>query len=202
MDGATAPAGLPPVGATTPAGAPRPRLRRTGVAWRMVQREVLTWQRFDEGVRSLAATIKADGFRPDIVLPVARGGLVLAGALSYALNIKNVHVINVMFYTGVDERLAAPVVLPPVPNAVDLADAKVLIVDDVADTGETLKLVRKFCAGRGAQDRCAVLYRKPRSVVTCEYVWSHTDLWIDFPWSSLPPTVDDPHPLTAAAAPA
>lgn len=61
---------------------------------------------------------------------------------------KNVAVMNVEFYTGVDERLDVPVVLPPVPNAVDLAGARVLIADDVADTGETLRLVRDFCADR------------------------------------------------------
>jgi uncharacterized protein len=63
----------------------------------------------------------------------------------------------------------------------------VLIVDDVADTGETLKLVRDFCADHVAEARCAVIYEKPRSVVKCDYVWRRTDKWINFPWSSQPP---------------
>ena len=33
----------------------------------------------------------------------------------------------------------------------------------------------------------AVLYEKPRTIVTCDYVWQRTELWIDFPWSEEPP---------------
>jgi hypoxanthine phosphoribosyltransferase len=62
-----------------------------------------------------------------------------------------------------------------------------LIADDVADTGETLKLVQDFCAGKVAEVRCAVLYEKPPSAVKCEYVWRRTDRWIDFPWSAEAP---------------
>jgi len=50
-----------------------------------------------------------------------------------------------------------------------------------------LALVKGFCAGQVGEVRVAVLYEKPRSIVTCEYVWKRTDLWIDFPWSIEPP---------------
>jgi hypoxanthine phosphoribosyltransferase len=146
-------------------------------------REELPWQRFGSAAAELADRVAADGFTPDLILAVARGGLFVAGALAYALGVKNVAVINVEFYTGVDERLDMPVVLPPVPNTVDLAGARVLIADDVADTGETLRLVRDFCADHVADARCAVLYQKPQSSVDCEYVWRSTDRWINFPWS-------------------
>ena len=69
--------------------------------------------------------------------------------------------MNVEFYTGVDERLDVPMILPPVPELVDLEEARVLIADDVADTGETLALVKEFCAGKVGEVRCAVLYEKP-----------------------------------------
>jgi hypoxanthine phosphoribosyltransferase len=78
-------------------------------------------------------------------------------------------------------------ILPPVPDLVDLGEARVLIADDVADTGMTLALVQDFCAGKVAEVRAAVLYEKPRSMVKCEYVWRRTDRWIDFPWSVEPP---------------
>jgi hypothetical protein len=148
---------------------------------------VLTWADFGPACRELAALVAADGYRPEIVVSIARGGLLPAGALSYALNVKNVHVMNVEFYTGVDQRLDMPVVLPPVPNVVDLTGARVLVADDVADTGETLRLVRDFCRDHVAEVRCAVIYQKPHSLVDCEYVWRRTDRWIDFPWSAQPP---------------
>ena len=150
----------------------------------MAEREVLSWELFGTAARELAADIVADGFTPDLILAIARGGLFVAGALGYALGVKNVHLTNVEFYTGVDERLPMPVMLPPVPNTVDLGGARVLIADDVADTGETLRLVRDFCAAHVAEARCAVIYQKPQSTVDCQYVWRRTDLWIDFPWSS------------------
>jgi len=96
---------------------------------------------------------------------------------------------NVEFYTGVDERLDLPVVLPPTLDRVDITGSRVLVADDVADTGKTLELVRDFCAGYVAEVRTAVIYEKPQSVVSCDYVWRRTDRWINFPWSTLPPVI-------------
>ena len=153
------------------------------------EREVLTWERFGIATRELASAIARDGFRPDIVLAIARGGLTVAGALAYALGVKNCFAMNVEFYTGVDERLEMPVVLPPTLDLVDIHGLRVLIADDVTDTGRTLELVRKEIAEHVAEARCAVLFHKPRSVITPEYVWERTERWIDFPWSAQPPVV-------------
>ena len=122
-----------------------------------------------------------------MILGIARGGLLVAGAIGYALGVKNTFTMNVEFYTGIDERLDVPMILPPVPDLVDFAETRVLIADDVADTGATLKLVQEFCEGKVAEVRSAVLYEKPRSTVQCEYVWRRTDRWIDFPWSAEAP---------------
>ena len=146
----------------------------------------MTWADLGSAVEELAAQIDAAGFSPDAVLALARGGLPAAGALAYALGVKNMATLNVEFYTGIDERLDMPMILPPVPELVDLEEARVLIADDVADTGQTLLLVKDFCAGKVGEVRCAVLYEKPHSEVNCEYVWRRTDRWIDFPWSARP----------------
>jgi uncharacterized protein len=151
------------------------------------EREILTWQAFGEGGRELASQVADDGYRPEIILAIARGGLFVAGLLGYALSVKNIYVLNVEYYTGVDERLPMPVALPPTPELVDIEDASLLIADDVADTGRTLAFVHDFCRGKVRDVRSAVLYEKPHSVIECEYVWRRTDRWIDFPWSALPP---------------
>jgi uncharacterized protein len=154
------------------------------------ERETLSWADYGVATRELAIAIDAAGYRPDLILAIARGGLFPAASLGYALDVKNLHVMNVEYYTGVDQRLDLPVVLPPVPQPVDLSGARVLIADDVADTGATLRLVKDFCAQHVAEVRCAVIYQKPRSAVRCEYVWRHTDRWVNFPWSTEPPVVD------------
>jgi hypoxanthine phosphoribosyltransferase len=151
------------------------------------ERERMTWADLGTGARDLAAQIVADGYEPELILGIARGGLLISGALSYALDVKNAFTMNVEFYTGIDERLPVPMLLPPVPDLVDLHDERVLIADDVADTGQTLKLVKDFLAGKVGEVRVAVLYEKSRSIVDCEYVWRRTDRWIDFPWSADPP---------------
>ena len=154
------------------------------------EREILSWELFGTASRELATMIAEDGYEPEMILSIARGGLLIGGALGYALAVKNTYTMNVEFYTGVDERLEVPRILPPAPDFVDLADAKLLIVDDVADTGHTLKSVHEFCAGKVGEVRTAVVYEKPHSVVQCDYVWRRTDLWINFPWSDKPPVVD------------
>ena len=153
------------------------------------EREELTWQAFGDASRELAQAIADDGFRPDLILAIARGGFFLAAALGYALSVKNLHVINVEFYNGVGSTLDMPVMLPPVPQAVDFSAKKVLIADDVADSGKTLELVHNYVKDYVAESRTAVIYEKPQSSIKCHYVWKLTDRWINFPWSSADPVV-------------
>src|SRR5690606_27024523 len=124
---------------------------------------------------------------PRVVVAVAGGGLTGAGALAYALGVKDCGSMNVEFCTGVDERLDVPVVIPPTLDLVDVTGLRVLVADDVADTGHTLRLVREVLAQHVAEARTAVLYRKPGTVVEPHYSWRETDRWIDFPWSAEPP---------------
>ena len=154
------------------------------------EREILGWEQFGEASRELARMVADDGYEPEMILSIARGGLCIGGALGYALAVKNTYTMYVEFYTGVDERLEVPRILPPAPDFVDLGQAKLLIVDDVADTGHTLKSVHDFCAGKVGEVRTAVIYEKSHSVVQCDYVWKRTDLWINFPWSDKPPVVE------------
>lgn len=152
-------------------------------------REILTWEEFGIAARELAAQVVAGGFRPDVVVAVARGGLVPGGAVAYALGTKGVGTLNVEFYTDIGQTLDDPRVLPPLMDTSDLVGAHVLVVDDVADSGRTLELVMEMMSAHGAEARSAVLYAKPRSIVRPDFAWRETDLWITFPWSAEPPVV-------------
>ncbi len=155
-----------------------------------MERETLDWATYGVAARRLAFEVASSGYRPDIILAIARGGLFVAGSLGYALSVKNLYVMNLEFYTGVGTRLDVPMVLPPYLEASELTDTSVLVVDDVADTGLTLQAVHEFCQDVVAESRTAVLYEKPTSLVRCDYVWKRTDRWINFPWSTEPPLVE------------
>ncbi|MBN8882913.1 MAG: phosphoribosyltransferase [Salana multivorans] len=150
-------------------------------------REVLTWAGFGHAVRDLARMVAASHWEPEITVAIARGGLVPAGALAYALDAKAMGTMNVEFYTGVGATLDEPQVLAPALDVDELAGKRVLVVDDVADSGRTLLLVLQLIAERGADVRSAVIYTKPTSIVVPDYTWKNTEAWIMFPWSSLPP---------------
>ncbi len=143
------------------AGSPSGHLPRLGSAHEPDERERLSWASFGDGSRTLARMVHNDGFEPDIILAIARGGLLVAAALGYALSVKNLYTMNVEYYTGIDERLDVPMILPPTPELVDLADADVLVADDVADTGHTLAAVKDFCIGKVAEVRAPCSTRSP-----------------------------------------
>ncbi|CAN5126336.1 phosphoribosyltransferase [Frigoribacterium sp. UYMn621] len=150
-------------------------------------REVLGWDEFGEASRELAAQVHGSGFVPDMVVAIARGGLLLAGSVAYALDVKSCGAINVEFYTGVDLRLAEPVLLSPMLDTPSVSGQKVLLVDDVSDSGRTLAMVLELLLKAGADVRSLCLYSKPQTVLEPDFVWRRTSKWIAFPWSSLPP---------------
>ncbi|MBG6107612.1 phosphoribosyltransferase [Frigoribacterium sp. CG_9.8] len=150
-------------------------------------REILDWTQFGAASRELATQVRASGFVPDMVVAIARGGLLLAGSVAYALDVKSCGAINVEFYTGVDLRLDEPILLSPMLDTPAVSGHRVLVVDDVSDSGRTLAMVLALLATAGADVRSLCLYSKPQTVLEPDYVWRRTAKWIAFPWSSLPP---------------
>lgn len=153
----------------------------------LVTKEVLTWELFGTASRELAQRIADSRFDPEIIIAVARGGLLPAGSLSYALGVKLSDAMNVEFYTDIHETLPDPVLLAPLLDADSIVGKRVLVVDDVVDSGRTLALVLELLRTMGAEARSAVLYAKPSSVVDPDYVWRRTAEWIVFPWSAEAP---------------
>ena len=159
-------------------------------------RENLTWQGFGDACRQIAQQIADSGWMPDLIVAIARGGMLPAGAISYALGVKANGAINVEFYTGVGKTMLEPEILEPYMDISSLEGKRVLIVDDVADSGKTLKLIMDLIAKEGlsmgsdttkVDARSATIYLKPTSIIKPDYVFKQTDKWINFPWSVLPP---------------
>ncbi|MBU1589302.1 MAG: phosphoribosyltransferase [Actinobacteria bacterium] len=150
------------------------------------ERETLTYETFGVATRELALDILKSGFEPEIVVAIARGGLLLAGSIAYALGIKSCGAVNAEFYTGVGTRLPEPIMLPPLLDEASIEGKRVLLVDDVSDSGRTLAMVVQLLEVAGADVRTVCLYSKPGTVYDPTYVWKRTDKWINFPWSVLP----------------
>ena len=147
-------------------------------------RENLTWQGFGDACRQIAEQIADSGWIPDLIVAIARGGMLPAGAISYALGVKANGAINVEFYTGVGKTMTEPEILEPYMDISSLEGKRVLIVDDVADSGKTLKLIMDLISEKGlsmggdsakVDARSATIYLKPTSIIKPDYVFKQTD---------------------------
>lgn len=152
-------------------------------------REILRWEDTGTAARELAVQIRESGFDPEVVVAIARGGLLVGGALAYALGVKSCGSINVELYTGVDETLPEPLLLPPHMDGSYLDGRRVLLADDVSQSGLTLRLAVDILQRMGAEVRTACFYTKPQTVFVPDYSWRETDRWIVFPWSAEPPVL-------------
>jgi len=151
---------------------------QSGFNWEF---EIPTWEGIYELLLNLASQIRRDGFRPDIIVGIARGGWPPARIISDLLENPEIANVKAEFYLGVAETKGEPVITQSV--SVPVKNKKVLIVDDVADTGKSLALVRKHLKEQGAGDvRIATIYFKPWSIVTPDYFERKTSHWIIFPW--------------------
>ena len=146
QDSGTQAAGMRP-GGTQAASAQISGTQTAGA--RAEDRENLTWQGFGDACRQIDQQIADSGLMTDLIVAIARGGLLPAGAISYALGVKANGAINVEFYTGVGKTMAEPEILEPYMDISSLEGKRVLIVDDVADSGKTLKLIMDLISEKG-----------------------------------------------------
>ena len=148
--------------------------------------DTFTYEEFGQGIRWLAEQLVARDWIPDAILGVVRGGLFVSAALAYALDIKDVRHINIEYYTDAGVMLPTPVIVGHQPDLSDLGGRRVLVADDVADTGATLQFVRSLLPD-DAIVHVAVLYEKPQTTYSPDLAWRSTGNWIRFPWIQVPP---------------
>jgi hypoxanthine phosphoribosyltransferase len=142
--------------------------------------EVPTWNKICDMLLSQAEKIRQSSFKPDVIVGVTRGGWVPARVLSDLLGVPDFATVRVEFYLGVTETRNEPVLIQGVSAAV--TGKKVLIVDDVADTGKSLQLAREHVLQQGATEvKIATVYRKPWSVIKPDYYETETSCWVVFP---------------------
>jgi hypoxanthine phosphoribosyltransferase len=128
----------------------------------------------------LADQIKTSGFKPDLIVAVARGGWVPGRIMSDLLGNSSVASMRVEFYKDVAETNKKPIISQGVSAPV--AGKNILVVDDVADTGESLKTVKEYLTNlRVNEIKIATLHYKPKSVLKPDFFVGKTDAWIVYP---------------------
>ncbi len=143
--------------------------------------EIPTWEQIYELLLNLADRINWDGFKSDVIVGVSRGGWPPARVMSDLLENPKLASVTTEFYLGVAETKGEPVITQPVSASV--AGKKILVIDDVADTGKSLRLVQDHLKEQGATEvRIATIYYKPWSILVPDYYQKETSSWIIFPW--------------------
>lgn len=143
--------------------------------------EVPTWNQIYDMLIELADKIRGNGFKPDIVVGISRGGWLPTRVLSDLLDNPHIASVGAEFYVGVAETNYEPKLTQPI--SVLVLDKKILLVDDVVDTGKSAMLIKAHLYREGVKEaRILTLYYKPWSIVRPDYYGKETSDWIVFPW--------------------
>jgi hypoxanthine phosphoribosyltransferase len=146
-----------------------------------IEFEIPSWNQIYTMLLNLTDKIRKSGFKPDIVVGVSRGGWPPARVLSDLLDNPNLANVRAEFYLGIAETKGDPTLTQPVSMKVE--GKKVLVVDEIADTGRSLKLIKKHIVEEGAVEvKVAAIYYKPWSIVKPDYYEKETSHWVVFPW--------------------
>ena len=146
-----------------------------------------SWDEIYEMLVEMALRIKQSGFSPDLIVGVSRGGWAPGRILSDLL--ANTHTANIKieFYVGIGKTSGKPIVTQPISE--NISKKRILVVDDVADSGESLIVALDHVREMGAGGvRTATIYHKPHSKFKPDYFAETTSNWIIFPWERLEAT--------------
>jgi uncharacterized protein len=143
--------------------------------------EAPSWSQINKMLQQQAAKIQRSCFQPDIIVGVCRGGWVPARILSDLLRNSNLASVKAKKYLGIGKAKSESTLTQPLST--NVLGKKVLIVDDVADSGDSLKLIINHAVQQGAkQVKTATIYFKPCCRIKPDYFEQETSSWIVFPW--------------------
>ncbi|MGB5307615.1 MAG: phosphoribosyltransferase [Arenicellales bacterium] len=146
--------------------------------------ELVSWEIFYDMTRQLAYLIQEDGYRPDIIIAIARGGYTPARILSDYLGVMDMTSFKVKHYRSLDKQPGARI---EHPLAADVSGRRILLVDDVSDSGDTFDVAIDHintCANP-TEIRTAVLHHKIVSKYKPTYYTREVREWhwITYPWA-------------------
>jgi hypoxanthine phosphoribosyltransferase len=131
----------------------------------------MNWKTFENEIRNLSEKITD---KPDMIIGITRGGVVPARLLSTYLDVKKMHCISV---AKQDEKRSVVTEITE-----DISGKKVLLVEDMLETGRSLGVVKAYLEGKGAEVKTACLYTMPISEINPDYFLKEVDSVLEFPW--------------------
>ncbi|MGC8933755.1 MAG: phosphoribosyltransferase [Thermoproteota archaeon] len=143
--------------------------------------EIIDWQTFYSLCLEAADMIRRSKKSYDAFVGISRGGLVPLRILSDELEQENLFVIRVVFYEDIKKTAAEPVIKDDYLKS-NVSGLRLLVIDDVADSGKSLKKVLEYLKNAGAKevDSLTIFY-KPHSETTPTFYVRTTKKWIVFP---------------------
>lgn len=143
-----------------------------------------SWEDLNTLSYEVATQILEEGTKFDRIVTLAKGGWPMTRSLVDYLGINSVASIGIKFYSGVNKRMKMPKIYQELP--VEVVGERILLFDDVADSGESLEFTRSYLLEKGVGlVKCATLFYKPFSILKPEYFASETSSWIIFPYEVL-----------------
>ncbi len=148
-----------------------------------IEYEVPTWNQIYTMLLNIAQKIQSDNYKPDIIVGIARGGLVPTRVLTDLLEGPELAVIQIKFYVDIAKTKQEPTLKQALQTPI--LGKKALLVDDISDTGRSLKLAKTHLQTQGAAEiRIATLYANKATETMPDYCEKLTDSWIVFPWDA------------------
>lgn len=145
---------------------------------------LLSWDDAYELAGKVAQQISLDKYAPDHIIGITRGGWVPSVMLSDLLGVKDILSVRITHWGATAEKDSKAVLKYPLQT--DLSGKKVLLVDDLTDSGDSMALALEEIKKHNASDiRTATLIHKKQSKITPDYYAKKTDKWewIILPWN-------------------
>ena len=153
---------------------------------------ITNWEYIYDLCRDVANDVKASTYEPDIVVALARGGWFAGRCLCDFLGLDDLTSLKVEHYVGTAERTGDPTIRYPMPEG-SVAGKDVLIVDDIADTGGSIRRARNYIRTRDPHAvRTATLQLLSTSEFEPDYVGERLEewAWIVYPWNFVEDMID------------
>ena len=142
---------------------------------------VFSWQDVYNLTLRLSEKIVDSGFNPTVIVGIARGGWIPARILSDVLYANTMWNVRIEYYTDLGRKGREPKITQPL--IVPLAGQRVLVVDEVADTGESLRYAVEHVKKQQVSDvKSAVLHLKRSSSIIPDYYMQMVEAWTIYPW--------------------